>query len=95
MNAATSTTQSDLHEASETYSRELLRHGTWRVVVCRGGFQWIIQVRTRAESPDGARWEGRHYCLTRSALIRLWRHHTGSDGAWLLDRLPERFPRRR
>lgn len=63
--------------------------GEWRVVVCKDGIQWIIQRRTRAGSPDGARWRGLHYCVSRRALVRLWSGLTGDDGVWLRERLPE------
>ena len=46
--------------------------GSWRVIACRDGLQWIIQ-RRDGESAGQARWTGVHYCTTRNALIRLCR----------------------
>lgn len=31
--------------------------------------QWIIQRRTRSESPDGARWEAVYFCVSRAGLL--------------------------
>lgn len=92
MNAPQSV-HTDHRETSEHYRGEIHRSGDWRVIVCRDSIQWIIQRRTRARSPDGARWEGRHYCTTGKALVRLWAASTGSDGAILELVLPKHFPR--
>lgn len=77
-------------ERDDDYLRVILRTSNWRVIVCKDVHQWVLQCRTRAASPDGARWEGRHYCRTREALLRLWRALSGDDGAALAT-LPERF----
>lgn len=66
----------------------------WRVVVCRDGIQWILQQR-RGERRGQPRFDGRSYCRTREALIRVCREHAGEiDAAALavLQALPERLP---
>jgi hypothetical protein len=45
---------------------------TWRVIVCSAGIQWVLQSR-RGQRRGGARWEGRSYCRTKEAIIRLSR----------------------
>ncbi|GLS29294.1 hypothetical protein SAMN04488498_11397 [Mesorhizobium albiziae] len=63
----------------------------WRVIVCKDGIQWILQRRTRAESPDGARWEGRSYLRSRNALISVSRDSAGEinpKAAAILEALP-------
>lgn len=81
---------SDPREAADLYRGDLLRSpcGGWRVAECRIGLQWIIQRLARAGGPDTARWEGVSHCQTRAALLRLWRLHSGDDGA-ALSALPE------
>ncbi len=44
----------------------------WRVIVCAGGIQWILQ-RRDGERAGGTRWTGVGYCMTREALLRLCR----------------------
>ncbi len=44
----------------------------WRVITCRDGEQWIIQRRDGARN-GRPRWTGVHYCVTKSALLRLCR----------------------
>lgn len=92
MNAPQSV-HTDHREASANYRGEIYRSGDWRVIVCRDSIQWIIQRRTRARSPHGAKWRGRHYCATRKALARLWAASTGESGTILEAMLPEYFPR--
>ncbi len=42
----------------------------WRVIVCAGGVQWILQKRDAGNAPSNG-WRGVSYCLTRKALLRL------------------------
>ena len=42
----------------------------WRVIVCAGGIQWIVQKRDAGNAPSNG-WRGVSYCLTRKALLRL------------------------
>ena len=44
-------------ESRDAYKLTLRRNGDHRIILCPDPLQWIIQRRTRAESPDGARWE--------------------------------------
>lgn len=83
--------RSDRRESSDTYSAEIYRLGDWRVILCKAGIQWVLQARTRAGGPAGARWEGRHYCRQRETVLRLWRALAGDEGAMLAAVLPERF----
>lgn len=87
-------TPRDRRERSDTYSGEILRSGGWRVTVCRDGIQWLLQRRRKAPGESAiAAWTTAAHCVTRTALLRLWRAHTGGDGADLLGLLPERFNR--
>ena len=89
------TNQGDRREASDCYRGEIYRAGIWRIVVCRDAIQLILQRRTRAASPDGARWEGCHYFRKRDTALRLWRAVTGKDCAVLAAILPEKFNRQK
>jgi hypothetical protein len=54
-----------------------------RVIECAADIQWVIQVhKGRPLNP----WEGRSFCRTKEALIRL----AGADPH--LGRLPDRYP---
>ncbi len=62
----------------------------WRVIVCAGGIQWILQ-RRDGERAGRARWVGIDYCRTRKALLRQCRasHARIDPAAWsVLDELP-------
>ena len=84
---------SHLHKSAATYPAVYL-NTAWRVIVCRDGIQWILQRRGQ-ERPAGARWEGRAYCRTREALVRLCRAYSGPisdpDANATIEALPERF----
>ena len=83
----------DHRETSDCYHGELFRDGDYRVAVCRDGIQWLLQRKTHARSPAGARWESIAYCTTQKALTRLW---TGKNGRIHpeLQRLPRVLKRR-
>ena len=60
----------------------------WRVIVCKGGIQWILQCRR------GPRWGGYSFCRTREALVRCARAQAGeiaADALVILLSLPERI----
>ena len=80
-------------EASDTNTSEIYRLDDWRVIECAAGIQWVLQARTRAGGPAGARWEGRHFTRRRGTILRLWRGLIGDEGTALLALLPERFDR--
>lgn len=80
-------------EASDTNTSEIYRLDDWRVIVCAAGIQWVLQARTRAGGPAGARWEGRHFTRRRETILRLWRGLTGDEGTALFALLPESFGR--
>lgn len=84
----------DRRERSENFSGEILRSDDWRVAVSRDGIQWLLQHRrTTAQEGATAAWDNVSFCQTRAALLRLWRAHTGGDGAGFLEQLPERSTR--
>ena len=82
-------------ERDGNYHSVIFSKGDWRVIVCKDDLQWIIQRRTRAGSPDRARWQAYSYPTERDALVRLWSEVTGDDGAYLRSILPELFRSRR
>jgi hypothetical protein len=59
----------DHRETSDSYVGEIYRQGQYRVVLCRGGIQWIMQ---RQKGGPGAAWRALGYCTAREALMRLW-----------------------
>jgi hypothetical protein len=64
-----------------------------RVIVCAAGIQWILQRRS-GKRHGRARWEGRSFCRTREALIRVSREHAGAIdpvAAAILSALPARI----
>src|SRR5689334_581221 len=81
-------------EEADDYRAVVARlNDSWRVIVCAGGIQWILQ-RHRGERRGTARWEGRCYCRTSQALNRLSRKHAGAvdpAAAAILAALPARI----
>ena len=61
--------------------------------ICRDGLQWLYQRRRPGHAGVGTAWDTLGYCVTREALVRLHRSHTGSDAPEIAT-LPERFKRR-
>ena len=70
MNAITS-------EASDDYPIVARLNANWRVIVCSGGIQWVLQHGGRAKNHGHMRWRSRSFCRTREALIRVSRQHCG------------------
>ena len=80
----------DRRERSDSYAGEIWRAGDWRVALCRDEVQWLLQTRRNPRQEGAtAAWDSVGFCRTRAALLRLWRAHTGEDGAELLALLPE------
>jgi len=81
-------------EESDNYHAVVARlNDGWRVIVCRAGIQWILQHRS-GQRHGRARWEGRSYCRTQQALIRVSREHAGPvdpAAAAILAAPPERI----
>jgi hypothetical protein len=80
-------------ESSAEYPTVVLLNERWRVIACPLGLQWILQ-RRAGKRHGTARWDGRSYCRTRDALIRVCRAslgRIGSDAQAALDALPERI----
>ena len=60
-------------ETADQYLRIVaILNDRWRVIVCRGGFQWVLQ-RKDAQRSGQTRWAGRSYFTTRTALMRVSR----------------------
>ena len=69
----------DHRETGETYRGEVMRLGAYRIAVCRDGRQWLFQRRRTGYTGGGAAWDTLGYAVTRAALERLHRSHTGAD----------------
>lgn len=88
MTAATS------HRESDDNYRAVIAvlNDRWRVIECRDGIQWILQFVKKKRDRQG--WEGRSYCRTRAALIRVSSCHAGEispAAVAVLEALPERL----
>lgn len=59
----------DHRDTFDNYRGELFRQGDYRIVLCKGDIQWIIQCRKKG---TGARWIAFGHRTTRKASIRLW-----------------------
>jgi hypothetical protein len=76
-NIATAFAPVSHRESDDAYHAVVARlNGSWRVIACKDGIQWILQ-RRRGERRGGARFDSRSYCRTREALIRVCREHAG------------------
>jgi hypothetical protein len=65
-------------EEADDYGAIVARlNDTWRIIVCKAGIQWILQHRS-GQRHGRARWEGRSFCRTRDALVRVSREHAGA-----------------
>ncbi|GGB31518.1 hypothetical protein [Allosediminivita pacifica] len=87
-------------ESADNYAAELCRieaeTGSFCVIVCRDGIQWIIQRRIRAtEKPAAVRWVAESYVTSREALLRLWQAHSGISAPAELHAMPAHFIRPR
>ncbi|MBZ9975965.1 hypothetical protein [Mesorhizobium sp. BR-1-1-10] len=72
--------KSGCREESENYPAVVVKlNAGWRVIECRDGIQWILQ-RLAGKRHGQARWEGRSYCRTRQALLRLIHRCCGPVG---------------
>lgn len=76
-------------ESAEVYTNEICRavtkEGSFRVILCRGKIQWIIQRLTSAHgTAAGGRWHPIAYLRTSEALLRLWQAHTGGSPTEIL-----------
>jgi hypothetical protein len=83
----------DHRETADSYNGEIFRRGSFRVIVCKDGIQWILQRRKAAIGMRaGTRWAALGYFQTREALARLWHGKTGGH-APEINALPERISR--
>jgi hypothetical protein len=78
-------------EENDNYPHVVARlHEGWRVIVCKGAIQWVLQRRHAAPNS----WRGSAFCCTREALLRNVRERAGEiggDALVILLRLPERI----
>lgn len=65
-------------ERDDNYQAVVHRHGSWRVIICKDGIQWIIQRAKKAGTER--RWHAVSYVTSRFALMRLWSSLTGVCG---------------
>jgi hypothetical protein len=83
-------------EESDTYPGIITAlNSKWRVIICRGGIQWVLQ-RQAGQRDGRPRWEGHWFCQTSEALIRGARERAGQiggDALAIMLRLPERIGR--
>lgn len=77
------------HETGDAYDQVVATPCEgWRVIVCKGGFQWILQRRKGGgEWP----WRATGYFRTRKALMRVTAASCGALAAEALASLPETF----
>jgi hypothetical protein len=85
-------TRTDHRETAEGYVGELFRRGPHRVAECHQGLQWLLQRRRPRKSAGGAAWDTLSYCVTRKALDRFYRAHTGAEAPEIAS-LPDHFGR--
>jgi hypothetical protein len=86
-------------EGSEGYSGEVCRAdtiiGSYRIIVCRDGIQWIIQRRTSVpEAPHSTYWRNTGYFRTRQSLVWVWIALTGEPVPDQIKRLPAHIAQR-
>ena len=78
-------------ETADGYWCEIFRHGSFRVILCKDGIQWILQRRKAAAGTRaGTRWTALAYCTTRAALQHAWTLLSGGE-AKEIEALPERI----
>ncbi len=81
----------DRRETADLYRGVVLDLGRYRVAVCRDGLQWLYQRHRPGFAGVGTAWDTLGHCVTRAALIRLHRAHSGAEAPGI-DALPHRIP---
>lgn len=84
-----------LRESSDHYSRIVAQiHERWRVIEGACGIQWILQYRQGGQGDN--RWQGKSFWQTKGGLELGLKMKKRLDGRArsMLDKLPDRFPRR-
>jgi hypothetical protein len=75
-------------EEADSYPAVIARlNDRWRVIECRDGMQWILQLR-KGQRAGQAIWRARRFHRDRTALLASMRELCGLEAA--LDWLPER-----
>lgn len=79
-------------ERADNYHSVVVQSDKYRVIVCKGNIQWLLQRRV-GERPAGVRWDSFKYFRSREALTRTSAGlHASDHGSWPeLDRLPATF----
>lgn len=68
----------DNREESDAYRSVVTRlNSEWRVILCRGGIQWIIQRRAGAQRHGGDRWLSIAFHRLRDGLIHAVQERCG------------------
>lgn len=57
-------------ESHPLYARVLYLDETYRVILCPGNIQFILQSKRSSKGQE--MWRNRSYCVTKSALERVW-----------------------
>jgi hypothetical protein len=73
-------------EEFDTYPAVVVLNGSWRIIACKHGIQWILQKRR------GKHWRSRYYCRTRAGLVECAHEYAGEirgDALVILLQLPE------
>ncbi|MFQ1701691.1 hypothetical protein ACJ5NV_13975 [Loktanella agnita] len=77
-------------ETDDTYHSVIVRHGPYRVIICRDDHQWIFQKRRKRFKPGGTGWNYLAYVASKTSLIRIALEYSGH--AWPeLEALPPNF----
>lgn len=64
-------------ERDDAYHAVVHMAGNWRIIICKGQLQWIIQRAKKAGTER--RWYGVSYVTSKRTLIDLWSHKTDSS----------------
>lgn len=57
-------------ETSPTYRGVIAVSGRYRVVICKGELQWLVQKRASHRNHTREQWKSFSYCTTKKALMR-------------------------
>ena len=83
-----------MSERSDDYARIVcVLNDRWRVIVCKGDWQWILQ-KSKAEGGHGRAWRGVSYFREREGLLKACARLDGGcdpDALETLAALPKNF----
>jgi hypothetical protein len=69
--APTSTSAKAVLETANAYHRVLFCTERFRVIVCRGDHQWIVQTRKPIGGTHDRPWVARNFCRTKAGMERV------------------------